>query len=208
MEHVSRLVLTYGYLLIFALVFLDQAAVSSPSPPFVTAMGVLASSGRFNISLAFVVVFAAAFVADCLWFRIGLSAASRSFGPASSRHWNEQFPKIVNLVRRGVLGAILSVKFSLLPSALVPLAAGSTRLPTRRFLYMAGVGNLAWTAAYLIGGFTAGYAIINVLGRKGVLVLATLACGLLVVLPSALQLGFKRRHPHQRLNGAQVRRAG
>jgi membrane protein DedA with SNARE-associated domain len=46
MDHVSHLVLTYGYVLIFALVFLDQAAVSIPSPPFVTAMGVLSASGR------------------------------------------------------------------------------------------------------------------------------------------------------------------
>lgn len=193
MEHVSHLVVTHGYLLIFALVFLDQAAVSIPSPPFVTAMGVLASNGRFNIGLAFVVVFAAAFVADCLWFRIGLSASSRFCTPARFRHWNEQFPKLVNLVRRGAVGAILSVKFSLLPSALVPLAAGTARLTTGRFLYMATTGNLAWTAGYLMGGFTAGYAIMNVLGRRSVLVAATVACCLLLLLPSALQWGFKRQ---------------
>ena len=60
MEYVLHVALKHGYLLIFALVLLDQAAVSIPSPPFVTAMGVLASRGRFNIWLAFVVVFSAA----------------------------------------------------------------------------------------------------------------------------------------------------
>ena len=200
MDHVSHLVLTHGYLLIFALVFLDQAAVSIPSPPFVTAMGVLASNGRFSISLAFLVVFTAAFVADCVWFRIGVSAAHRFSKPARSRHWNEHFPKVVDLVRRGVIGAILSVKFSLLPSALVPFAAGSTQLTTRRFLYMAGVGNLAWTTAFLIGGFTAGYAIMNVLGRTGVLITATIACCFLLTLPVVFQWCFKRRH-HDSLKG-------
>lgn len=196
MDHVSHLVLTYGYVLIFALVFLDQAAVSIPSPPFVTAMGVLSASGRFNIWSALLVVFGAGFLADCLWFRIGLSAASRSSRPASSRRWDQQFPKIVNPVRRGVLGAMLSVKFSLLPSALVPLAAGSTKMATRRFLYVAVLGNLAWTAAYLMGGFTAGYGIMNVLGPRSVLIAATLACCLLLIVPSALQWCFKHWRHH------------
>jgi membrane protein DedA with SNARE-associated domain len=182
------LALTYGYLLIFAVVFLEQAAPSIPSPPFVTAMGVFASRGSFNISLAFVVVFSAAFVADCLWFRIDCLPRTGPLDRRAPGILTSSFFMIVNLDRRGVLGAILSVKFSLLPSAMVPLAAGSTRLTTRRFLYMAGVGNLAWTAAYLIGGFHAGYAITNVLGCKGLLVLVTL-CGLLLVLPSALRLG-------------------
>jgi len=75
MDHVSHLVTTYGYVLVFMVVFLDQAAISIPSPPFVTAMGVLASSGRFNIWSAFVVVLVAALVADCLWSRIGLSTS-------------------------------------------------------------------------------------------------------------------------------------
>jgi undecaprenyl-diphosphatase len=187
MDHVSHLVTTYGYVLIFILVFLDQAAISIPSPPFVAVMGVLASSGRFNIWFAFVVVLAAAMVADCLWFRIGLST-SRLHRPLRSNQWSEHFPKIANLVRRGVVGAILTVKFSLLPSALVPFAAGSTRLPARQFLYMAAVGNLAWTVAFLIGGFTAGYAILTLLGHRGVLN-ATLACCLSLILPSALHSG-------------------
>jgi membrane protein DedA with SNARE-associated domain len=193
MEHISDLVLTYGYALVFALVFLDQAAVSIPSPPFVTAMGVLASNGRFNISLAFIVVFGSAFIADCVWFRIGRSATNKSFKPLRFLHWNEYFPNVVHSVRRGVIGAILSVKFSLLPSALVPLAAGLARLTTRRFLFMAGVGNLAWTSAYLIGGFTAGYPVMNVLSRTSVLIAATVVCCLVLILPTTLRWCFKRR---------------
>lgn len=187
MDHPLHLVTTYGYVLIFILVFLDQAAISIPSPPFVTAMGVLASSGRFNIWSAFVAVLAAAFVADCLWFRIGLSTSGLHRLPRS-KQWTEHFPKIANLVRRGVVGAILTVKFSLLPSALVPFAAGSTRLPAQQFLYMATVGNLAWTVAFLIGGFTAGYAVLTFLDHRGVLI-ASLACCLLLVLPPALHWG-------------------
>jgi undecaprenyl-diphosphatase len=187
MDYVSHIVTTHGYVLIFILVFLDQAAVSIPSPPFVTAMGVLASRGRFNIWFAFLVVLAAAMVADCLWFRIGLSTL-RLHRPIHSKRWNEHIPKIANLVRRGVVGAILSVKFSLLPSALVPFAAGSTRLPAQQFLYMVAVGNLAWTVAFLIGGFTAGYAVLTFFGHRGVLNV-TLACCLCLILPAALHSG-------------------
>jgi membrane protein DedA with SNARE-associated domain len=194
MEQILHLVMTYGYLLIFALVFLDQAAVSIPSPPFVTALGVLASRGRFSIGLAFVVVFAAAFVADCMWFRIGRYATRNSFRLAGLRHRCDRFPQIVKLFGGEILGAIITAKFSLLPSALVPLAAGSSRLAARRFLYVASAANLAWTAAYLMGGFTAGYAIIDVLGRSSVLIVASLASCLPFAILFVLNWKLKRRN--------------
>ena len=53
---------------------------------------------------------------------------------------------------------------------------------------MAAVGNLAWTVAFLIGGFTAGYAVLTFLGDWGVLN-ATFACCLLLILPSRPSLG-------------------
>ena len=129
MDHVSHLVTTYGYVLIFILVFLDQAAISIPSPPFVTAMGVLASRGQFNIWFAFLVVLAAAMVPDCLWFRIGLStvkAPSANPLQAVERTLSQRSPILSDEASSARYSA---VKFSLLPSALVPFAAGSTRLP-------------------------------------------------------------------------------
>jgi membrane protein DedA with SNARE-associated domain len=195
MEHVLQVVLKHGYLLIFALVLLDQAAVSIPSPPFVTAMGVLASRGRFNIWLAFAVVFSAAFLADWLWFRIGLSVRKSLSGRARSRHWIDRFPKIVSPAHWGLPGAVLGVKFSLLPSALVPLTAGSTGLTTRRFVFLAAIGNSAWATAYLVGGFIAGCAIINSLGRGGaVLIVVSFALCLLPIVLSVHPHGFKSRH--------------
>ncbi|MCU1261687.1 MAG: DedA-family rane protein [Bryobacterales bacterium] len=191
MDHIAHLVVTYGYPLIFLLVFIDQAAVSIPSPPFVTTMGVLASSGRFNIWSAFVVVFGAALLADCLWFGIGVYTANGLLNPRRSTHWNERFSKISARIRRGVLGATLTVKFSLLPSALVPLAAGSTLVPVRRFLYAATIGNLAWTVVFLVGGFTAGYTVMNFFGHRDLLVATTLGCCLILVLPRAFRTLFR-----------------
>jgi membrane protein DedA with SNARE-associated domain len=183
MDHVSNLIIIHGYVLIFAVVFLDQAAISMPSPPFVTAMGALASTGRFNIWSAFIIVFVAALLSDYMWFRIGLSIASRPHKVACSKQWTEQqFPKIRNLLRRGVLAAIVTVKFSLVPSALVPLAIGSAGVTTRRFIYSAAVSNLTWTAAYLIAGFAGGYAIVNLLCARTVLVTCTLVFALLLTI--------------------------
>lgn len=187
MDHIAHLLVTYGYPLIFLLVFIDQAAVSIPSPPFVTTMGVLASSGRFNIWSAFVVVFGAALLADCLWFGVGLYTAHGFLRPGRSSRWNERFSKISDRIRRGVLGATLTVKFSLLPSALVPLAAGSTLVSARRFLYAAAIGNLAWTIVFLVGGFTAGYTVMNFFGHRDLLIATTVGCCLVLVLPRALR---------------------
>lgn len=192
MDHVSHLVLTYGYLLIFALVFFDQVAVSIPSPPFVTAMGVLSASGQFSIWAAFGVIFAAAFLADCFWFRVGLGTDAISCRSQRFKRWNERLAKAVNIVRRGILGPMLTVKFSLLPSALVPFAAGLTRLSGNRFLYIAAIGNAIFTAAYLIGGFIAGYAVLKFFGHRGAL-LATVGCCLLLILPAGVQWCSKHR---------------
>jgi membrane protein DedA with SNARE-associated domain len=194
MEHVLHLVLDHGYVLIFVLVLFDQAAVSIPSPPFVTAMGVLASRGHFNILIAFAVVFCAAFTADWLWFRIGSSARSHLSRQVCPRHWLNRFQEIVTGTHRGIPGAILGVKFSLLPSALVPLTAGSSGLTTRRFVCMAAFGNLAWTTAYLIGGFVAGYAIMNVLSRRTVLIFVSLGSCVLPTVFSLLHFAFESRH--------------
>jgi membrane protein DedA with SNARE-associated domain len=184
MEHLLHVVLKHGYVLIFIVVLLDQAAVSIPSPPFVTGMGVLASSGRFNIYVAFAVVFTAAFIADWLWFRIGASVGRSLYERRRSRHWNEKSSRIACFTGRGMFGAVLGVKFSLLPSLLVPLASGSTGSPTRRFLYNAACGNLAWTGAYLLGGFIAGYSVMNTMSHTSVVVIASLSSFLIPVILS------------------------
>jgi len=188
MENFSQLigtyVETYGYLLVFVVVFLDQAAISIPSPPFVTAIGILASGGRFNLFTAFLVVMAAGLLADCLWFRIGGRTANGFLKRFRSRLWDKHFPKAAKLVSRSLPQSMLTVKFSLLPSALAPLAAGTTQLPAHKFVYTAVAANLAWTGVFMIGGFTAGEVCLKIIGNSGAAIATVLCCSMLFVPPA------------------------
>ena len=154
MNHILELVTSYGYVIVFVAVFLDQASISVPSPPIVAAIGVLSASGRFNVWTALLVALLAACLADSLWYAIGTS-------PPNSRLISRLIPKklkpkaasIPTFLARGMLGGLLSVKFSLCPSSIVPYFAGSTRFPARRFFLFQAVANFVWSSVFLFGGF-------------------------------------------------------
>lgn len=193
MEHITHLVTAYGYLIVFAVVFLDQAAVSIPSPPFVAAMGLLASNGRFNIYSALGVVLAGALLADSIWYLIGGSKRHVLHRLLRRKNWEHKHAKGLPLLRGGILGALLTVKFSLIPTALVPFFAGSTQLPRREFFFGAVISNLAWSAVFLAAGFTTGYGHSNFLlhSNQGLFVAAS-ACCLLILAPTAFQWSLGR----------------
>jgi membrane protein DedA with SNARE-associated domain len=153
MNHTLELVTLYGYAIVFVVVFLDQAIVSLPSPPFVAAMGALSASGRFNPCFAVVVVLGAASLADCLWFVIGRSRKACLPTRFIPNILKRRAAKMATFVGCGMLGGLLTVKFSLVPSSLLPYFAGSTRFPVARFVMFGMIANLVWASVFFFGGF-------------------------------------------------------
>jgi membrane-associated protein len=153
MNHAFELVTSYGYIIVFLAVFLDQAIISAPSPPFIAALGVLSASGRFNLWFALLVVFGAACLADALWYAIGKSQHNRVTSKLIPKQLGAKAAPIAKFLARGVLGGLLAVKFSLFPSSIVPFFAGSTRFSLGRFLLFQAIANLVWSSIFLFGGF-------------------------------------------------------
>lgn len=153
MNQAFELVTSYGYVIVFLAVFLDQAIISAPSPPFIAAIGVLSASGHFNLWFSLLVVFGAACLADSLWYAMGKSRQSRFTLKLVPKKLSTKAAPIAKLLARGMLGGLLAVKFSLFPSSIVPFFAGSTRFSLARFLLFQAIANLAWSSIFLFAGF-------------------------------------------------------
>lgn len=153
MNHIFELVTSYGYIIVFLAVFFDQAIISAPAPPFIAAMGVLSASGRFNLWFALLVVFGAACLADSLWYAMGKSQHSRFTSKLIPKRVSAKATPTAKFLAKGMLGGLLAVKFSLLPSSIVPFFAGSTRFSLRRFVLFQAIANLVWGSILLFGGF-------------------------------------------------------
>jgi membrane protein DedA with SNARE-associated domain len=153
MNHAFELVTSYGYIIVFLAVFLDQAIISAPSPPFIAAIGALSVSGRFNLWFALLVVFGAGCLADSLWYAIGKSQHNLLTSRFISKRLSAKAAPVAKLLARGMLGGLLTVKFSLFPSSTVPFLAGSTRFSLGRFLLFQAIANLVWGSLFLFGGF-------------------------------------------------------
>ena len=71
MDEVTRVLLTYGYALLFVCVLAEQAGLPIPAVPILLGMGALAGSGRMSVVIALCVAVAASLPADLAWYEIG-----------------------------------------------------------------------------------------------------------------------------------------
>ncbi len=71
MELPTHILLTYGYLLLFAWVLVEQLGIPLPATPMLLAAGALTAQHEFSFPLAFLAGLAAALAADSTWFHIG-----------------------------------------------------------------------------------------------------------------------------------------
>ena len=68
MQLLTHLIETYGLLLIFAVVLLDEIGLPIPSLPALVAAGAVAASGHFPLAAVIGAALAGALVADLLWY--------------------------------------------------------------------------------------------------------------------------------------------
>ena len=153
MNHPFELLIAYGYGIVFVIVFLDQAIISVPSPPFVIALGLLSAVGRFNPWLSFLAVLGAACLADSLWYAIGRARSDRRRTSLIPNIARAKTLQITRFLGRGLLAGLLTVKFTFIPSALMPLFAGCTRYSLGRFAMLITIVNCIWASVFFFSGF-------------------------------------------------------
>ena len=150
----THILLTYGYLLLFAWVLVEQLGIPLPAAPVLLAAGAISADGPINVFLALFVGVGATLVADTVWFFIGRShghyvlrlLCKLSLEPTTCvRRTQDSFGR-----RRGVL--LMFAKFVPGLGILAPPVAGQNGMEFGPFLIFDGIGASLWVGVLLTAG--------------------------------------------------------
>jgi membrane protein DedA with SNARE-associated domain/rhodanese-related sulfurtransferase len=154
MELPTHILLTYGYLLLFAWVLVEQFGIPLPATPILLAAGALTAQHELSLPLALAAGLAAALVADSTWFLIG-----RKYGHHVLRLLCKLSLEPTICVRRtqDSLGrrrdvTLLIAKFVPGLATLAPPVAGQNGMSYGRFLLFDGIGATLWVSVLLTLG--------------------------------------------------------
>ncbi len=145
----------YGYLLLFALIFLDQLGFPLPSIPIVLAAGALAGAGEMNFTLVVLITVLASVPADFAWYYLGRIRGGKvlnllctiSLEPDYCVHRTE-----ASFERFGAYSLALA-KFVPGLTTIAPPMAGLTGMSTSRFLVLNTLGATIWALFFAWIGF-------------------------------------------------------
>lgn len=149
-----HILLTYGYLLLFGWVLIEQLGVPLPATPALLAAGALSAAGRLRMTEAFAAAWLAVLVADAAWFCFGRRFGHHvlnllcklSLEPTTCvRRTQETFGR-----RRGAL--LLVSKFIPGLATLAAPVAAQNGMSFPAFLALDGVGSALWCGVFLAGG--------------------------------------------------------
>ncbi len=150
----THILLTYGYLLLFGWVLVEQFGIPLPATPVLLAAGALSADGLFSVSLALVCAVAATLTADSTWFLVGRRYGHHvlrilcklSLEPTTCvRKTQDSFGR-----RRGL--SLMIAKFIPGLATLAPPVAGENGMSYGAFLLFDGIGATLWVGALLAAG--------------------------------------------------------
>lgn len=154
MELPMHILMTYGYLLLFAWVLVEQFGIPLPAAPILLAAGALSAEGQISFSLALLAGVAGSLTADTVWFFIGRRYGHHvlrllcklSMEPTICvRRTQDQFGR-----RRQLM--LLVAKFVPGLATLAAPVAGQHGMPYAEFVLFDGIGTTAWIGTVLTVG--------------------------------------------------------
>ena len=183
----TTILISYGYLLLFCWVLMEQFGLPVPATPVLLAAGALSVTEHMHFALAFLAGVAACLVADISWFFLG-----KSYGHHLLRLICKFSLEATTCVRRthesfGRRGAwtLLFAKFVPGLSTVAPPVAGQTGMRFRRFLLFDTAGASIWVLTLLLAGRLFGDLLMrdpSVLDRVGHVAGVLLLLGVLLFL--------------------------
>jgi membrane protein DedA with SNARE-associated domain/rhodanese-related sulfurtransferase len=150
----THILITYGYLLLFAWVLVEQLGIPLPATPVLLAAGALSAEGQISFGLALLAGVIASVSADSAWFLIGRRyghyvlriLCKLSLEPTTCvRRTQDSFGR-----RRGTM--LMFAKFVPGLGILAPPVAGENGMNFGRFLIFDGIGGTLWVGALLAAG--------------------------------------------------------
>jgi membrane protein DedA with SNARE-associated domain/rhodanese-related sulfurtransferase len=154
MELPTHILITYGYLLLFLWVLVEQFGIPLPATPVLLAAGALSAEGQISFPLALAAGVGASLIADTAWFHIGRRYGHHvlrilcklSLEPTICvRRTQDSFGR-----RRQV--TLMIAKFVPGLATLAPPVAGENGMRYGEFLFFDGIGATLWVGALLAAG--------------------------------------------------------
>jgi len=154
MELPTHILLTYGYLLLFVWVLIEQLGIPLPAAPVLVAAGALSAEHEISFLTALLAGLAATLIADTTWFLVGRRYGHHvlrilcklSMEPTICvRRTQDSFGR-----RRGF--TLMIAKFVPGLATLAPPVAGENGMRYIEFLFFDAIGAALWLTALLAVG--------------------------------------------------------
>jgi membrane protein DedA with SNARE-associated domain len=154
MELPTHILLTYGYVLLFVWVLIEQLGIPLPATPVILAAGALTVDGHLSFTQSFLAGVAGCMIADSTWFFVGRRyghfvlriLCKLSLEPDTCvRRTQESFSR-----RGGV--AIMFAKFVPGLASLTSPVAGQNGMNYGVFLFFDIIGSTIWITTLLVAG--------------------------------------------------------
>lgn len=149
----------WGYLVVFICVTLECAAIFFlPGETLVVIGGFFAARGELELKDLIVFVSAGAILGYCIGFDLG-----RRFGRVRLLYFGrwvglreKHFNRVDAFFARYGGGAVFLGRFTSFIRAFVSLAAGTSNMPYRRFLFFNFMGGILWSVSFALLGYFIG----------------------------------------------------
>jgi membrane protein DedA with SNARE-associated domain/rhodanese-related sulfurtransferase len=154
MASATQILITYGYLLLFAWVLVEQLGIPLPATPILLAAGALSAQGQISFPIALLAALAGSLTSDTAWFLIGRKYGHHvlrilcklSMEPTICvRRTQDSFGR-----RRQV--TLMIAKFVPGLATLAPPVAGQNGMSYAEFLFFDAIGASVWFGILLAVG--------------------------------------------------------
>src|ERR1700730_2131863 len=151
MKETLDFVIRHGYMILFGVVFVEQAGLPVASVPVLLGIGALSADGRFSFAVALLVALSASLPADVAWFEMGRSKGYRVLRLLCriSLEPDTCVQSATGVFRRYGMGTLVIAKFIPGMGIVTTPMAGVMGMPLVRFLLLDGAGATLWATLYL-----------------------------------------------------------
>ena len=159
----ESLIRTIGYVGMFGIVFAETGLLVGfflPGDSLLFTAGFLASQDYLNIWLLVIVCFAAAVLGDAVGYLIGHRWGRNLFSKEESRFFKPKYLRQAESFFEKHGGkAIILARFMPIVRTFIPVIAGVSAMPYRRFFTFNIVGGILWAVGVTLAGYFLGSTI-------------------------------------------------
>jgi membrane protein DedA with SNARE-associated domain len=149
-----QFLIRHGYLILFGVVFVEQAGLPVASVPVLLGIGALSADGRFSFAVALLVTLAASLPADTIWYQLGRRRGYKVLRVLCKISLEPEtcVERTTGSFNRHGMSTLVIAKFVPGLSAVATPMAGLMKMRPAQFLLLDSLGATLWATLYLTLG--------------------------------------------------------